>query len=109
MRQPITKAEYITRLLGAYRSTPGTTGRLRHLDRRLAAELYDRGVPLDVVLAALLLAAARRRARPPGAPALPPIRSLHYFLPVVTELIAEPPAPGYVEYLRESLQRSVRL
>jgi hypothetical protein len=109
MSQPITKPAYSAHVLAAYHSTPGTTGQVRRLDRRLATELYDRGVPLDVVLAALLLAATRRITRPPGAHALPPIRSLHYFLPVVAEILDQPPAPGYVEYLRENLQRSIRL
>ena len=52
-----------------------------------------------VVEAALLLAAVRRTFRPEGAAVLSPIRGLHYFLPVIDELLAQPPVPGYVEYL----------
>ncbi len=109
MSQPLTKPEYTARLLAAYRCTPGTTGQLRRLDRRLAADLHDRGVRLDVALAALTLAAARRLTRPPGAPALPPIRSLHYFVPVLVELLDKPPTPGYIHYLRDTLQRRAHL
>lgn len=52
---------------------------------------------------ALALATARRRARPADATPLAPVRSLHYYLPVIEELLAQPPADGYLEYLREHL------
>jgi hypothetical protein len=49
---------------------PGATGVLRRNDRVLAAQLYDRGIPLLAVDNAILLAATRRIYRPPDAPAL---------------------------------------
>ena len=52
--------EYIRRLLEAYRATPGTAGVVRRPDRLLAAQLHERGVPLEAVENALILAAARR-------------------------------------------------
>jgi hypothetical protein len=67
----------------------------------LAAELERRGVSLEVVEIALRLAAARRLARPPDAEPLAPVRSLHYFLPVIEELPPGPPPAGYLDYLRE--------
>ena len=39
-------------------------------DRLFAAQLYERGVPLETVENALILAAARRSARPADAPPL---------------------------------------
>jgi hypothetical protein len=48
------------------------------------------------------LALARRNARPPDADPLPPIRSLHYFMPVIDELPPGPPPEGYLDYLRET-------
>ena len=48
------------------------------------------------------LALARRNARPPDADPLPPIRSLHYFVPVIDELPPGPPPGGYLDYLRET-------
>jgi len=47
--QSIHREEYIQRVLSAYRQTPGTTGAIRRPDRLLAAELYARGVSLEVV------------------------------------------------------------
>jgi hypothetical protein len=51
---------------------------------------------------AFLLAAVRRAARRPDAIPLGPIRSLHYFLPVIAELLQTPLAHGdsYLAYLR---------
>ena len=94
---------YVERILGLYRRTPGTSGRVRRADRLLAAALYDRQVPLHLVVAALLVATARRTLRPADAPPLRPIATLHYFLPVIDELAAVPLDPGYLDYLRKRL------
>src|SRR6058998_2949174 len=72
-----TKNDYIRQVLDAYRCMPGATGVIRRNDRLLAATLHDRGIPLVTVENAILLAAARRIFRPPDAPALQPVRSLH--------------------------------
>lgn len=91
---------YVQAVLTLYRRLPDTPSRPRRADRRLAAELYRRGVRLHVLEAALRIASARRRARPPDADPLSPIRSLHYFLPVIDELPSGPPPDGYLDYLR---------
>ena len=70
------RGEYVRRVLEAYRMAPGTGGAVRGPDRLLAAHLHERGVPLEAVENALILAAARRLARPAGAPPLGVIRSL---------------------------------
>lgn len=94
---------YVDRLLELYRHTPGTSGHVRRADRDLAASLRARGVPLETVQTALLLAAARRASRPRFARPLAPIASLHYFLPVIDELIASPPDPAYLDHLRRRM------
>ena len=73
---------YVRKLLEAYRTTPGTTGRIRRPDRVLAAQLHQRGVPLLAVENALVLAVTRRLMHSPEAPPLGTIRSLAYFVPV---------------------------
>ena len=60
--------EYLRQVLEAYRSTPGSTGVVRRADRLFATQLYERGVPLQAVENALLLAAAASPA--PGGKAV---------------------------------------
>jgi hypothetical protein len=62
-------------------------------------------VSASVVEAAIILATARRVLRPPDYPPLAPIRSLHYFLPVIDEITAAPLAPDYVDYLRGTIEK----
>jgi len=88
---------YVRQVLEAYATTPTTAGRIRREDRRLAVRLYRQRVPLSAVLAALTLAALRRIFRDFDATPLAPIRSLHYFLPVVDEIRNTPMDPGYID------------
>ena len=101
----IAKKDYIRKILDAYRRTPGTTGAVRHNDRLLAAALYDRAVPATAVENALILAASRRIFRPPDAVPLQPIRSLHYLLPVIEEVLQLRISQDYFRYLRFHLDR----
>jgi hypothetical protein len=100
-------ADYVRRVLDAYRRTPGTTGQVRAADRRLALDLNARGVSLGTVQDALLVASARRfcRATPTSLPS--PARSLAYFVPTVDELLREPIADGHRRYLADRLQRAL--
>lgn len=93
---------YVHAVIACYRRVIGAGVCTRRDDRRLAADLHGRGVSLAVVETALLLATARRRARRSEAPLLSPVRSLHYFLPVVEELLQSPPPDDYLNYLRET-------
>jgi hypothetical protein len=95
---------YLRKVLDSYRQTPGTTGSVRRADRQLAAQLYQRGVPLQVIENALLLAAARRLLRPPQAAPLPVVRSLAYFLPVIEEVLMLNVGDDYFQYLRRKLR-----
>jgi hypothetical protein len=103
--KPISREEYIQKVLGAYRRTPGTAGTIRRPDRLLAAQLYVRGVPLCAVENAFVLAASRRQIRPAGAPPLTTIRSLAYFSPVIEEVLESRVNPEYYQYLRYKIQR----
>jgi hypothetical protein len=103
--KPLSSEEYIQKVLWAYRQTPGTTGTVRRPDRQLAAQLQERGVPLEVVENAFILAATRRLIRPEGSLPLGTIRSLAYFLPVIEEVLNSPISPGYFQYLRQKIQR----
>ncbi len=96
----MSRAAYVHALLTLYVGLPQTAmRRASAADRRLAAQLFDQGLPMTTVQTAILLALERRDARPPGLPPLPLIRSLAYFLPVIEELRLNPPDPGYLGYL----------
>ncbi len=91
---------YVKRVLDLYRDTPGTAGRVRTADRRLANTLYLRRIPISTIRGALLLVVARRTFRSsPDAEPLSTIRSLHYFQHTIQELLDEPLPDGYVDYL----------
>ena len=99
----MSREEYVRKLLEAYRTTPGTTGQVRWPDRVLAAQLYQRGVPLRAAENALVLAVARRLMHSPEAPPLGTIRSLAYFVPVIEEVLEGTVGQDYFHYLRSRL------
>jgi hypothetical protein len=101
-------ARYVTTVLNLYLELPDTPLRATTQDRRLAAQLQERGVDLQVVESAFLLASVRRLARPADVPALSPIRSLAYFQPVIEELLSQPAPEGYLAYLRLKLEQLSR-
>lgn len=100
----MTRNDYANRVLRHYRRLPGTCGRILRTDRRLAFALHHRGVRLGVVEDAFVLAVARRRFRS-DAESLEPIRSFHYLVPLIEELLDKPPEPGYLQYLRHKLEK----
>ena len=95
---------YVDAVLALYRRLPDTATRSRPGDRLLAHDWRRRGVPLDLIALALALATARRNGRPPDSPPLPPVRSLHYYRPVVDELLNAPARELYLRYLRHRLE-----
>jgi hypothetical protein len=102
IRPPDQERVYLEAVLGVYCSLPGTPERPSRQDRQLARTLCRRGLPLRVVRAALILAAARRTFR--SGPALPQVRTLHYFLPAIDEVLEHPLDPEYLAYLAAKLQ-----
>jgi hypothetical protein len=96
------QTRYVTRVLDHYQRLPGTLGRVLRQDRKAALDFYRRGVTLEVIHSAFVLALARRAFRT-GDDNLESIRCLSYFAPVVEELIQEPPLPEYLDYLRSKL------
>jgi hypothetical protein len=100
-------ALYTATVLNLYLELPDTPLRASIQDQRLAQRLFETGIPLSVVEAALLLASLRRLCRPSDVPPLPRVRSLAYFQPVIDEIQQNPLPDGYVGYLRLKLRRIV--
>ena len=105
MDSGLSQEEYIRQVLESYRKTPGTGGAIRRADRLTAAQLYQRGLAIQVIENALVLAATRRLVRRADAPPLGTIRSLAYFLPVIEEVLESRVSPDYFDYLRHKLAR----
>ncbi|HXY77788.1 MAG TPA: hypothetical protein VEH47_03190 [Candidatus Acidoferrales bacterium] len=94
---------YRQTLIALYLRLPDTPRRLSRFDLRLLDQLWQRQVPLTLIETAFLLASVRRAARRPDAMPLGPIRSLHYFVPLVEELLANPVPESYLTYLRSKV------
>jgi hypothetical protein len=101
------QSHYIETILKFYLGLPETPSQASPSDVRLACDLYQRRIMLEAVEAALLIASVRRLSRDPSLPPLPPIRSLNYFLPVLSEVSANPLPQGYLHYLRYKLESYV--
>lgn len=97
-------ALYVAAVLTLYVDLPDTPLRASVPDQRQARIWFDRGIPLEAVETALLLASLRRTLRPTDMPPLPRIRSLAYFQPVIEELQEHPAPDGYLQYLRLKLR-----
>lgn len=108
MEENLSQQAYVRQVLMAYSRTPGTTGMIRRPDRLLAAQLYQRGVPLIVVENAFVLSAARRLLRDPGSPPLATIRSLAYFLPTIEEVLNLSVSQDYFQYLRQKIKPFIK-
>jgi hypothetical protein len=94
---------YRQTVVDLYLRLPETPRRLSRFDLRLVRQLGERQIPLPVIETAFLLATVRRAARRPDALPLGPIRSLHYFMPVIDELLAHPVPESYLIYLRSKV------
>jgi len=100
----MTIGDYVHEVLGRYVSLPDTPGRPRRSDRALARMWFSEDVPLTLVFNAMLLATIRRHFRDSSLPPLEPIQSLHYFIPVIRFLEADPIDPFYFKYLAYKLE-----
>lgn len=96
---------YVLAVLTIYIELPDTPFSASPLDEAWARLFYQRGIPLPVIEAALLLGSLRRRGRLPDAPPLAGIRSLAYFQPIIEELSRTPVSDSYRAALRLKLQR----
>jgi hypothetical protein len=101
----MTALDYVRAVRHLYLQMPHTSGRFSRSDRQLAQNLHLRGIPIHIIRSALLLATARRICRHPANAPLPPVRSLHYFLPVLDEILLQPLPHGYLQYLESTINQ----
>jgi len=92
------RSSYIAQVVRLYLDDPGTPAVPSTADWEIAADLFERNVPLETIRLAFKLALIRRHRRSSNEP-LPPIRSLAYFRAVVLNLSTEETKTDYVEYI----------
>ncbi|HKZ40511.1 MAG TPA: hypothetical protein VJ044_06080, partial [Candidatus Hodarchaeales archaeon] len=92
--------------LQKYLQLPETPDRVSKSDWQLAERFYERQIPPEDVEAALLLGSARRIARDSTAPRLSSIKSLRYFVPIITEVTEQGLPQGYLAYLENIVKSS---
>ena len=91
----------VQRILAAYCALEDTVlSRPSRADRSLANQLVAQGLSLDLLQAAFILATARRQL---ASTSSQPIRSLAYFIPIIDELLSDPPHPDYIRHLAARL------
>jgi hypothetical protein len=100
---PLAYDTYMQTLMDLYLRLPDAPRRISRTDISLVRRLWEREIPPELVETAMRLASARRAARPGAAPPLGPIRSFHYFLPVIEELLEKPVPDSYRDYLRSKV------
>lgn len=101
----MSKQEFVQAVLKTYLNLPDAPTALSSHDFKLAKLWFDQGIALLQVQQAMTLAQARRSFRPPNSPPLNPIRSLHYFVPVIREIQNQPMEEGYFQYLLRKLDQ----
>ena len=91
------RSAYVARVVRLYLDDPDTPAVPSKADWDIAADLFERNVPLETIRLAFKLALIRRY-RSSNKP-LPSIRSLAYFRAVALNLSAEETEPAYAEYI----------
>jgi hypothetical protein len=97
------RQQFVNIVLDLYVDLPDTPNRFSRFDRTLAACWFDQGISILQIQQAMTLAQVRRASRSSADPPLGPIRSLHYFAPVLSEVMQHPPPPDYFSYLQRKL------
>ncbi len=86
-----------------------TTGRFSPPDEQLARDLEQKAIPLAVVEDAMLIGACRKYVSWLNSGPSAPIASLHYFEPIIEEVMERPFPTGYRDYMRLQVDKLARL
>jgi hypothetical protein len=97
------KQQFVDTVFQLYLTMPDTPDRFSAHDCFIAKRWFDDGVSIVQVQQAVILAQVRRAFRRSADPPLNPIRSLHYFTPIIQEIQRNPMDVGYFRYLQKKL------
>lgn len=81
------------------------TGKFGAAEIETARQMRQRVLPLAVIQDAMLLGACRKYSSWLNGAASEPIRSLHYFDPLITEILEQALPPGYSANLRRKVRQ----
>lgn len=90
-------------VLQGYLALPDTPNRSSRYDRSLTESWFHRQIPLSQIQAAFAVALLRRHLRTNTHPPIPPIRSLHYFVPLLEEILQQD--SRYLDYCLRKAQQ----
>ena len=96
--------DFVDSVLQMYLSLADTPDRFNKHDSHIAEIWFDEGVTLQQVHQATLLAQVRRGFRFSDDEPLNPIRSLHYFAPIIKEVQRSPMDEKYFRYLQRKVK-----
>ncbi len=82
-----------------------TTGRFSPSDEQVARGLEQKGIPLAVIEDAMLVGACRKYVSWLNSGPSAPIASLHYFEPIIEEVMERPFPNGYRNYMRQQVDK----
>ncbi len=99
------RSKFVRDVLQLYLTMPGTPERFSRYDRAIAQAWFDQNIPFHVIQQAMVVAVVRRTYRPQDMIPLGPIRSLHYFAPVIFEIQNEPLSVSYWAYLKRKFEK----
>ena len=97
---PDEKESYVGSVRKRFLTLGCTTGHFSPSDERLAGSFEQKGIPLTVIEDAMLIGACRKYVSWLNSGPSAPIASLHYFEPIIEEVVERPFPPGYRDYMQ---------
>ena len=98
------QSNYVREVLRLYLILPDSPKYAKVSDYNLAERLFDQGITLEDVEAALLLGTARRLFSRVNRGRSMRVHSLRYFIPIIMEITEGCFSDGYLEYLRRNVR-----
>ena len=102
------RAAYIGQVRRIFERPRCVQGSFGPADERLAGRWHDAGLELETLRRACLLGSVRKSMELIDRPQAQPIRSLHYFAPLVEEVLGGGYPAGYWQHVERNLRRCER-
>jgi hypothetical protein len=107
--QPEKWTSYVDSLRKFFITLSCTSGRFGPSEERQAEALEKKGIPLQTIEDAMLVGACRKYVSWINNGPSAPIASLHYFDPIIEEVLERPFPAGYREYMNLQVEKLAKL